>query len=180
MKTERNRTSSEIEVNSINIDKTEADIKNKYFDLFECLGTDQVLQKNYFDEKKSRVQSNCRANLQVSIIVQVSISVDYWENVIGENTVVTSVTKEGSKILFTYTLQKVDFKKNKSAFQNSDFVTNSIKNILVYKLSKLSNIPYFLSPLSMPKNCAGKKWLFFDYSDLKCFKNFEYRLKMYL
>ena len=144
------------------MDKTEADIKNKYFDLFECLGTDQILQENYFNEKKSRVQSNCRANLQVSIIVQVSISVDYWENVIGANTVVTSVIKEGSKILFTYTLQKVDFKKNKSAFQNSDFVTNSIKNLLVHKLSKLSNTPYVLSPLSMAKNYAGKKRLFLD------------------
>ena len=98
----------------------------------------------------------------MSIIVQVSIGVDYWENVIGANTVVTSVIKEGSKILFTYTLQKVDFKKNKSAFQNSDFVTNSIKNLLVHKLSKLSNTPYVLSPLSMAKNYAGKKRLFLD------------------
>ena len=74
---------------------------------------------------------------------------DYWENVIGGNTVVTSVIKEGYKMPFTYTPY---FKKNKSALRTSRFVTDSIKDLLANKLVKeTNNIPHAVSPLSVAK-----------------------------
>ena len=41
--------SSKLEVNPNKTDKTDADIKDKYFDLFDWLCSDQVLKENYFD-----------------------------------------------------------------------------------------------------------------------------------
>ena len=55
---------------------------------------------------------------------------------IGANADVTSVIKEGYKIPFTYTPQKVYFKNNKSALRNSDFVTESIKNLITRNVFK--------------------------------------------
>ena len=77
---------------------------------------------------------------------------------IGANTVVTSVIKESYKIPFTYTPQKAYFKNNKSALQNSDFATDSIKDVLANKLLKeTNNIPHIVSSLSVAKNSAGEK-----------------------
>ena len=106
---------------------------------------------------------------------------------IGANTVVTSVIKEGYKIPFTYTLQKAYFKNNKSALRNSDFVTDSIKDLLANKLIKeTNNIPHIVRPLSVAENSACRKRLILDlrylnkhicthevkFDDWKCFQNF--------
>ena len=112
---------------------------------------------------------------------------DYWENVIGANAVVTSVNKEGYKITFTYTPQKAYFKNNKSVLRNNDFVTDSIKDLLANKLVKeTNNTPHVVSPLPVAENSAGKKRLILDlryvnkhlhthkvkFDDWKCFQNF--------
>ena len=112
---------------------------------------------------------------------------DYWGNVLGANGVVTSVIKKGYKITFTYTLQKACFENNKSALRNSDFVTDSIKDLLVNKLVKeTNNIPHVVSPLSVAENFADKKRQILDlryvnkhiythkvkFDDWKCFQNF--------
>ena len=77
--------------------------------------------------------------------------------------VATSVIKEGYKIPLTYTPQKAYFKNNKSALRNSDFLTESIKNLLADKLVKeTNNIPHVVSPLSVAENSAGKKRLILD------------------
>ena len=126
------------------------------FDLFGWLRSDQVLEENYFDEKEYSVKSNCSANPQVSVKGRLKTHLDYWENVIGANGVVTSVIKEGYKIPFTYTPQKAYFKNNKSALRNSDFVTDSIKDLLINNLVKeTNNIPHVVSPLSVAENSAG-------------------------
>ena len=70
--------------------------------------------------------------------------------------------KEGYKIPFTYTPQKAYFKTNKSALWNSDFVTDSIKDLLANKLKKETNITRVISPLLEPENSAGKKRLIID------------------
>ena len=59
--------SSKLEVSPNKTNKTDADIKDKYFDLFGWLCSDQVLEENYFDGKEYSVKSNCSANPQVSI-----------------------------------------------------------------------------------------------------------------
>ena len=82
---------SKLVVNPNKTDKTNADIKDKYFDLFGWLCSDQVLEKNYFSEIEYSARSNCSANPQVSIKGRLKNHSDYWENVIGANTVVTSV-----------------------------------------------------------------------------------------
>ena len=77
---------------------------------------------------------------------------------IGANTVVTSMIKESYKTYFTYTPQKAYFKNNKSALQNSDFVTDSIKDLLANKLLKETNdIPRIVISLSVAENSAGEK-----------------------
>ena len=71
--------------------------------------------------------------------------------------------KEGYKIPFIYTPQKAYLKKNKSALRNSDFLTDSIKDLLADKLVKeTSNIPHVVSPLSVAENFAGEKRLILD------------------
>ena len=144
-------------------DKTDTDIKDKYFDLFDWLCSDQVLEENYFNEKEYSVKSNCSANPQKSIKGRLKNHLDYWEIGIGPNTVVTSVIKEGYKILFTYAPQKAYFKSNKSGLRNSDFVTDSIKDLLANKLVReTNNISHAVSPLSVAENSADKKRLILD------------------
>ena len=126
--------SSKLEVNPNKTDKTDADIKDKCFDLFDWLRSDQVLEENYFDEKEYSVKSNCSANPKVSVKGRLKTHLDSWENVIGANRVVTSVIKEGYKIPFTYTPQKAYFKNNNSVLRNGDFVTDSIRDLLINKL----------------------------------------------
>ena len=70
--------------------------------------------------------------------------------------------KESYKIPFTYTPQKAYFKTNKSALWSSDFVTDSIKDLLANKLKKETNITRVISPLLAPENSAGKKRLIID------------------
>ena len=99
----------------------------------------------------------------MSVKGRLKTHLDYWENVIGANGVVTSVIKEVYKIPFTYTPQKAYFKNNKSALRNSDFVTDSIKDLLINKLVKeTKNIPHVVSPLSVVENFAGKKRLILE------------------
>ena len=50
--------SSKLEVNPNKTDKTDADIKDKHFDLFDWLRSDKALEENYFDEKEYSVKSN--------------------------------------------------------------------------------------------------------------------------
>ena len=149
--------------------------------------SDQVLKENYFDENEYSVKSNCSANPQVFVKGRLKSHLDYLENVIGGNTVVTSVIKEGYKMPFTYTPQKAYLKKNKSALRTSGFVTDSIKDLLANKLVKeTNNIPHAVSPLSGAKNSVCKKRLILDpryankhiythkvkFCDWKCFQNF--------
>ena len=105
------RISSKLEVNPDKTDKTNADVKDMYFDLFHRLSSDQILEENYFDEKKYSVKSNCNVNPQeVSIKGKLKNNLDYWENAIGANRVVTSAIKEGHTIPFTYTPKKLILK----------------------------------------------------------------------
>ena len=150
--------SSKLEVNPTKTDKTDEDVKDKHSDFFDWLCSDQALEENYFDEKEYSVKSNCRENPQVSVKGRLKIHLDYWENVIGANTVVTSAINEGYKIPFTYIPQEAYFKNNKSALRNSDFVTDSIKDLLAKKLVKeTNNIPYVVSSLSVAEKFACKK-----------------------
>ena len=97
--------SSKLEANLKKKDKTDTDIKDKYFDLFNWLCSDQELEKNYFDEKEYSVKSTCSANPQEPLKSRPKRHLEYWENVTGANTVVTSVIKEGYKTPFTCTPQ---------------------------------------------------------------------------
>ena len=83
--------SSKIEVNHNRIYKTESDIKDKYFYLFELLCSDQAIVENYFHERESSVKSNCSVNPQVSIKGRLKNHLDYWENTRVVNTVVTTM-----------------------------------------------------------------------------------------
>ena len=53
--------------------------------------------------------------------------------------VVTTVIKEGYKIPSIYTPQKAYFKNKKPALRNSDFVTDSTKDLLANKFVKETN-----------------------------------------
>ena len=96
------------------MDKTDAHVKDKYSDLFDLLCSDQVVEENYFIEKEYSVKTNCSTNPQMPVKGRLKIHLDYWESVVGANTVVTSVIKESYKTPFTYTPQKAYFKNKKS------------------------------------------------------------------
>ena len=95
--------SQKIEAKTNRTDKTDTCIKEKYFDLFNWLCSDQVLEENYFDKRKSRAKSNH----------SVYKGKTYWENVMGVKTVPVTVIKEDYKIPFTYTPRKAYFKNNR-------------------------------------------------------------------
>ena len=62
--------SSKLEVKPNKTDKTDADIKDKYFDLFDWFCSDQVLEENYFDEKEYnylKLISDSRGKLMVKL-----------------------------------------------------------------------------------------------------------------
>ena len=139
------RISSKLEVNPDKTDKTNADVKDMYFDLFHRLSSDQILEENYFDEKKYCVKSNCNVNPQVSIKGKLKNNLDYWENAIGAKRVVTSAIKEGHNIPFTYTPKKLIIKIN-------DLLPDTL-------VKQTNNIPRVVRPLSVAENSAGKKQL---------------------
>ena len=155
--------SGHLEVNPNKTDKTDADIKDKYFGFFDWFCSDQILEENYFDEKEYSVKSNFSANPHLPIRGRLKNHLDCWENMIGSNTVVTSVIKEGCSIPFTYTLQKAYFKNNKSALGDSDFATDSMKDLLANRIVKEGNIiPHVINPLTVAENSAGNKRLILD------------------
>ena len=84
-------------------DKTDTCIKDKYFDLFNWLCSEQVLEENYFDKRESSAKSNHG----------VYKGQTYWGNVMSVKTVPITVIKKEYKIPFTYTPRKAYFKNNR-------------------------------------------------------------------
>ena len=92
-----------IEAKTNRTDKTDTCIKDKYFDLFNWLCSEQVLEENYFDKRESSAKSNHG----------VYKGQTYWGNVMSVKTVPITVIKKEYKIRFTYTPRKAYFKNNR-------------------------------------------------------------------
>ena len=58
------------------------------------------------------------------------IHLSFWERTIGANKTVCDILKNGCKLPFPYTPSNAEFKNNSSALKNSEFVGESIKEML--------------------------------------------------
>ena len=72
--------------------------------------------------------------------------------------------KNGFLIPFLYTPESYALKNNKSALENSDFVTEAILDLVkVGSVLEVPFVPYIVNPLSVAtNNSSGKKRLILD------------------
>ena len=88
--------------------------------------------------------------------------VKFWEE-IGANEYILSVIKNGYKIPFVNTPPSSKIKNNKSAMDNSDFVTEAISELIKTKsVIRVNYQPKVVNPLTVAINEKGKKRLVLD------------------
>ncbi|CAC5388554.1 unnamed protein product [Mytilus coruscus] len=92
--------------------------------------------------------------------------VKYWEN-IGACPFVLGTIKNGYVIPFIDTLFNMYHTNNRSARQNTEFVTKSIEDLVqIGCVIKVPFQPYVVNPLSVATEKSGKKRLILDMSQL--------------
>jgi len=110
----------------------------------------------------------------------------FWES-IGASEWVLDIIREGYKIPFVSTPMSAFSGNNKSAFEETEFVTDSITKLLKNgSVKEVKNKPYIVNPLSVAKNSCGKLRLILDlryvnrhvfketvkFDDWKCFEKY--------
>ena len=97
-------------------------------------------------------------------------NVQYWQS-IGASEFVIDIIKNGYVVPFQRPPPPMNFKNNKSALDNVEFVEQSIKDLLESGcIEKVPFQPFVVSPLSVAHNKgSGKKRLILDLSELNKF-----------
>ena len=103
-----------------------------------------------------------KSSIPVSPVGRLRTCYDEWSK-IGSNDHVLSVVKEGYKIPFKTEPNSAILKNNRSARDNGDFVSEEIDKLLSLGcVSKVSNVPKVVNPLTVAFNKKGKKRLVLD------------------
>ena len=127
-------------------------------------------------------------NLGSSISVKGSLqkNVQFWESISAPENIVCMI-KYGYKLPFMNTPNSAYFKNNVSAFENDNFVSESIRQLVkLGSVIETNYIPHVVSPLSVASNAAGKRRLILDlryinshlykeyikFDDWHCFEHF--------
>ena len=88
-------------------------------------------------------------------------NLEYWEDV-GASDFIISTINEGYKMLFIDSLEPAEFKNNRSAIHNSEFVSNSLRELIASKrVVEAPFKPTVVNPLSVSSD-KGKKRLILD------------------
>ena len=87
--------------------------------------------------------------------------IPFWEKTIRANETVCDILKNGYKLPFLYTPSNPEFKNNSSALKNSEFLEESIQEMLrAGTVKECLTKPKVLNPLSV--STKGKKRLILD------------------
>ena len=99
-----------------------------------------------------------KANVKVSL----RKNLEHWHH-IGANPSVIDTIENGYKILFFTTPVSKSFQNNQSAFQDANFVTCTVKELLKSgRIKETRAPPYIVSPLTVAKNSHNKLRLILD------------------
>ena len=112
---------------------------------------DEISSENAADSAQdNRVKGNLKRNIK------------FWRS-INANEKVCNIIENGYKIPFVETPNSVVFENNKSAIENSDFVIESIQNLVKLGTAvEKDDAPLVVSPLSVSIRSSGKKRLILD------------------
>ena len=103
--------------------------------------------KNYFEYEEGG---------KPIIFDRLKSALPYWRDVIKAPPSVLNVIEAGYRIDFVTTPPPCEFKNNKSALRNQEFVTQAVTELLELDvIEEVKSVPYFCSPLSVAEN--GKK-----------------------
>ena len=87
-------------------------------------------------------------------------SIEFWKNTLKANDFVIETINDGYKLPLKETTIKTEFRNNMSAIQNSDFVNEALKELIVSNcVIEVQNKPHVINPLSVSTNSSGKKRL---------------------
>ena len=90
-------------------------------------------------------------------------SIEFWKNTLKVNDFVIETIKDGYKLPLKETPIKTELRNNMSAIQNSDFVNEALKELIVSNsVIEVQNKPHVINPLSVSTNSSGKKRLILD------------------
>ena len=112
-------------------------------------GSDNYSYDHEQDSKNALVKGSLRSNLE------------YWKE-IGASDFILDVIENGYKLPFRTIPDIAEFKNNRSARENAQFVSDSIKELLESKrIVEVPFKPHVVNPLSVSSN-KGKHRLIFD------------------
>ena len=118
---------------------------------------DKGKNKSISSENKPRVKGSLKRHAK------------FWREVLEASPHIMETIEEGYKIPFRYNPPPLEFKNNKSAFQDKSFVEKTVEELLregkIYEVRK----PFATNPLSVSEDPSGKKRLILDVSYLKQF-----------
>ena len=119
----------------------------------------EALHGNYGGEQK--IGEYKESDAYVSVKGNLKKHLPFWEKMIKANETVCDILKNGYKLPLLYTPSNAEFKNNSSALKNSEFIEESIKEMLrASTVKECLTKPKVLNPLSV--STKGKKRLILD------------------
>ena len=131
--------------------------------LSDCVSDSASLEDKYDLERFSHDYFEYESG-QKSIIVKGRLKkhLAFWKT-IGANDFILDVIENGYKIPLYSNPRKTFCKNNKSAIENSDFVTEAIQDLLDrHLILKCKEQPYIVNPLTVSVQSNSKKRLILD------------------
>ena len=124
---------------------------------------DNLLSDNNNDYKMLYDVSDYKQGDQLSSVNgRLKQHLGFWKD-IGANEYILSVIEHGYRIPFVTTPPNANIKNNRSAFDNADFVSEAIKELIDSKsVIKVNKKPSVVNPLTVSVNAKGKKRLVLD------------------
>ena len=108
----------------------------------------EALHGNYGGEQK--IGEYKESDAYVSVKGNLKKHLPFWEKMIKANETVCDILKNGYKLPLLYTPSNAEFKNNSSALKNSEFIEESIKEMLrAGTVKECLTKPKVLNPLSV-------------------------------
>ena len=167
--------SRETQPRSVDCNKNQDKYKN-----LSCYSFESRHLSLYSSTKVSKLGSS------ISVKGSLQKNVQFWESISAPENIVCMI-KYGYKLPFMNTPNSAYFKNNVSAFENDNFVSESIRQLVkLGSVIETNYIPHVVSPLSVASNAAGKRRLILDlryinshlckeyikFDDWHCFEHF--------
>ncbi|XP_063420142.1 uncharacterized protein LOC134705325 [Mytilus trossulus] len=109
---------------------------------------------NKYEKKSGQNLINVKGNLRKHAL--------FWKNVLNANDFIMNVINFGYRIPFLSEPPTIFLSNNRSALKHSEFVENSIEELLTKECIKEVNRPFVVNPLTVSVNSTGKERLVLD------------------